>query len=430
MKGEKFVMIDLLVMTREQLYNEIWEISLMGVSKKYNLSYSKLVKVCKENNIPYPTSGYWTRKKMGLDVSDEIIQLPDFESNEVKLCLKGTKSIPDKKIDTIKEDNKISNKIENNVLVFLTEDERKKVIKSLDNISINNHKRMHKIISEYKNKIQEERREERKINYYNPNYSIRNYVETGYFSNISKLEKTRAMRLLSLVYYIIEDLGGKVNNDFSMQIRNEIVTIEIEELKNQVDHELTKEEARQLLEYEDKKKWNRYAYKPNIRKYDYIYNGKLKIIFGNRNYIKETDSIKLEEKVRDIIIKLYEKSEQIKVARLEQEERERIYQEEKRRKEEIKNRKITEANNIKKLLNIAEDYRIACDIRNYIAAVSSSNNLDEDTKAWIEWATQKADWFDPNIDVEDELLGKRNHEASKEDKEKELNISTSYFDWW
>ena len=120
------------------------------------------------------------------------------------------------------------------------------------------------------------------------------------------------MKILSLVYYAIEKLGGTINKDFSLQVRGEHVRLELEELKDQVKHELTKEEAKQLLEYEDRKKTFSYASKPNIRKYDYVYNGKLKITCGNRKYIRETDKIKLEDKLGDIIIKLYEQSEEVK----------------------------------------------------------------------------------------------------------------------
>lgn len=66
-----------IVLEREKLYQEIWEISLSGVAKKYNLNYSKLVQTCKDNNIPYPTSAYWTKKKMGLDITKDIIKLPE-----------------------------------------------------------------------------------------------------------------------------------------------------------------------------------------------------------------------------------------------------------------------------------------------------------------------------------------------------------------
>ncbi|MDR3598926.1 MAG: hypothetical protein P4L49_00315 [Desulfosporosinus sp.] len=52
-------------LSREQLYDEIWEISVSGVAKKYNVPYAKLVKLCKETNIPYPPSGYWTQLNFG-----------------------------------------------------------------------------------------------------------------------------------------------------------------------------------------------------------------------------------------------------------------------------------------------------------------------------------------------------------------------------
>ena len=44
-------------LTREQLYNEIWQISVAGVAKKYNAAYKDLLKLCKETNIPIPPQG-------------------------------------------------------------------------------------------------------------------------------------------------------------------------------------------------------------------------------------------------------------------------------------------------------------------------------------------------------------------------------------
>ena len=65
-------------MTRKQLYDEIWELSVSGVADKYHLVYTKLIVTCKQENIPYPSSGYWTKKNMGKDVSDEVAELTDF----------------------------------------------------------------------------------------------------------------------------------------------------------------------------------------------------------------------------------------------------------------------------------------------------------------------------------------------------------------
>lgn len=409
---------------RKKLYDEIWEISLTGVAKKYGLNYTKLVQACKENSIPYPSSAYWTKKNMGLDFSNEIVELSESNVKEIEIQLKTGGTIIDEKISD--EDKFVS---EFNFLSFLSGEEKKKVAKVIYNINIDNVKRNHKVITEYKNKKKEEWREERKANYFNPYYNIHDYIEKGYFENISKFEKDRCMKILSAIYYAIEELGGEVNKDFSLTIRDEHVELEIEELKDQVKHELTKEEAKQLLEYEDKKKVFTYASKPNIRKYDYVHNGKLKITCGNRKYIRETDKVKLEDKLGDIIIKLYEQSEEVKVERLAREERERRYREEEERKEKIRNAKRNEAQKVKELLNLAEDYRIACEIRNYINAISCQDNLSNEMKDWIKWASKKADWFDPIIDIEDEILGKREHQESLENKNNKLDRYGSYYGW-
>lgn len=317
-----------------------------------------------------------------------------------------------------------------NYLNFLDENERSKVAAVISELDINKHKKLHKTILDYKNKVKDERKEERQRNYYNPYYNIHDYIETGYFANISKNEKDRCMKVLSTIYYAIEELGGKINSDFSMQIRGERLNIEIEELKDKVNHELTKEEAKKLLEYEDEKKRYSYAYKPQIRKYDYIHNGKLKITFENREYIKETDKVKLEDKLGDIIVKLYEKSERIRVARIAREEEAKRREEERKREVELKNKRKEEAIKTIDLVNKSEDYRIACEIRNYIKAVELKEELDEDTKQWIKWANKKADWFDSIIDANDELLGKREHGVSSKDKNDELNGYSAYYGWY
>ena len=36
--------------------------------------------------------------------------------------------------------------------------------------------------------------------------------------------------------------------------------------------------------------------------------------------------------------------------------------------------------------------------------------------AWASWARAKADWYDPAIAKKDELLGRREHEKSQENK--------------
>lgn len=54
--------------TRRQLYDEIWEISVAGVARKYGIPYAHLMKQVKEANIPVPPSGYWTKLSFGKPV--------------------------------------------------------------------------------------------------------------------------------------------------------------------------------------------------------------------------------------------------------------------------------------------------------------------------------------------------------------------------
>ena len=100
--------IGIVKLSRKQLYDEIWLLSVAGVARKYNLNYSRLIGSCKEAGIPYPSSGYWTRKNMGKDVSSEIVTLNGDENLLVELV---TKNSVIKRIKKVKpEANSIENK--------------------------------------------------------------------------------------------------------------------------------------------------------------------------------------------------------------------------------------------------------------------------------------------------------------------------------
>ena len=70
----------------------------------------------------------------------------------------------------------------------------------------------------------------------------------------------------------------------------------------------------------------------------------------------------------------------------------------------------------------------ATNLRNYINEVeskakSSSNNLSEEVKAWLEWARKKADWYNPFTEKEDDLLSRVDRETLTAIKKQ------SYYSW-
>ena len=317
------------------------------------------------------------------------------------------------------------------ILDYLDATERNKVLEYACNLQISQSTQLHKMLVQYKKDIADYKsklKEAQSRPYYNPRHN-KPENEPAFFKEMSDECMSRAIAILDTVFKSIESLGGSINSDLSVRIRGDIVRFRMVESQDQVKHEMTKQEAQALVKYNDDIKNHRWASKPQIRKYDKVYNGKLRIVFGERSYIRDNDSEKLEDRLGDILVTLYEKAEENRIVREAREEAERKRVEEARRREENRQRKEQEIRLVKELVNKAEDYRIAKEIREYIQAMIDSGNEDI-TPAWIEWARKKADWYDPSIATEDEYLGKRQHEKNAEEKEKSLQDSIRKSWYW
>ena len=70
-------------LTRQELYDVIWEVSVAGAAKQYDIPYHQMMKQVKAADIPIPPSGYWTKLLFGKPTAkiplsgsaDEVIQL-------------------------------------------------------------------------------------------------------------------------------------------------------------------------------------------------------------------------------------------------------------------------------------------------------------------------------------------------------------------
>ena len=66
-----------IILTRQELYDLVWENPLSKLAKKYNLSDNGLRKVCKKLDIPLPKNGHWQKiqfnKKVINAYSDETV---------------------------------------------------------------------------------------------------------------------------------------------------------------------------------------------------------------------------------------------------------------------------------------------------------------------------------------------------------------------
>ena len=466
------------MLPREQIYNEVWELSLAGVAKKYGTSYGQIYKLCKDTNIPIPPAGYWVKLKFGKPVTKPPLPA----SSVTLLCSKALRikkrkinldsaavqeavpveTLPDVKeinsadagsekginevafeeeavadsLDTTETEDVIVDqaylkellKIMPEKLVFLDEDKRNIILSIASQIQLpDENAKMHRKISTYGRIVTEWNKNDYKevgAQKSPQNYSSSKKKSTPPFlaGVISKETLPRVYRILGALVNALETLGCSVKDDLSFIIHNEMVSLEIYEMQDKVEHSVTKSEEKQLREYEERKKRLAWATKPNIRKYDYIFNGRISISLLHNKIFRDTKSLTVEDQLGDIFVEMYEASEIVRKERAAREEERRKREEEERLKEERRNRYKNEVERTVALKNLAQDYDTACKIRAYVVALESSGNLSEEVVAQIEWAKKKADWYDPTIARVDEHLGKREPGTVVESKAK--------FPWW
>jgi len=390
---------------REKLYEEVLARPVVEVAVQYGVSDVAIHKICKSLNVPVPPRGYWSKLRAG----QKLKKTPLPAANG------ATEIIGTRTFEGVKATDAYSKP-----LAFLPESERDKVLLAAQQIKTPaDNAKLHKKIAAYKSVVKEWNKKDNKPD--GAQRSFKNYSNRPPFlaGVISKETLPRVYRILDALYRQVESLGGAVNDDLSLQIRNEHVHLEIAEAQDEFKHEITRQEAQALIVYEDAKRHNGWAREPQIRKYDYVFNGRLRISIRKSRYFRDTDKVSIESRLGDMLIELYEESGVVRIAREEREEAARKREEEERLREERRNRYNKEVEKTIALENAALDYERACRIRTYVKAIenaSGKESLDNETAAWIDWAKKKADWFDPIVAREDELFGEREHEESEDHK--------------
>ncbi len=386
------------IYVRETLYKEVWAAPVTEVAKKYKVSDVAIHKVCKSLDVPTPAPGYWAKLRAGKPVEKPPLPKSDKTTNKTGIQTGYTQPNPDAV----------------SLLEFLSEEDRSVLLAVASQVVLPDaDARMHsKIIAHRKVITDWHKQEKAQNNQWRP----RNAPPKPFLvEDISEDSIPRTCHIIDALIKALEPLGCKLTNELSFIVNDETVSISFSESQDKVNHVLTKEENRKLLEYEERRKKYSWESKPQIRKYDYHFNGRLSCTVNGSKTFRDCKAYQLEDRLGDIILELYIAAEYLKQKRLAREEAERIRQEEARKKEEKRKRFNEEVDRTIALENLAEDFDTACKIRAYIEAYKKSHS-DEDVSEWVAWANKKADWYDPTISKEDPLLGTREHEKGKDAK--------------
>lgn len=390
------------VYNRETLYQEVWTIPVTEVAKRYKVSDVAIHKVCQSLDIPTPPKGYWAKLRAGKPVkkapfpSSGEVTKPGIQPGTTHLNLSGEKAVE-----------------------FLPEEERKIVLTVAAQILLPQESaRMQPEIVAHRKTIVEWNKQKRHQAWESDAVWNRERTRESpppFTEGISEAQRPRVFRLIDALAKAMIPLGWKLTTDLKFAMGLDSVTLVFSESTDKVLHTPTKEENLKLLRYEEERKKHAWASKPQIRKYDAVYNGRLGVSINGARTFRDCRSYVLEDRLGDMMLAIYGEAERIKQARLAREEAERQRREQERQREEQRKLYNAEVDRTLALVNCAEDYEIACRIRNYVSAMEIAHP-EQTLSEWASWARSKADWYDPIIAKEDEFLGKREHEKKQEDK--------------
>lgn len=384
---------------REKLYNEIWAEPMTTVAKRYGISDVALRKQCKKLKIPTPPNGHWAKVKAG-----QKIKIPPLPKS------KG----PDKIIVTDTSERRAGSRgmKASDTLLFLPKDQSQKVKEFASTVMVptelpHPHGLIKDTIQYFKSRKE----------------STKPAVNRVVYLDISDEHKERAYRIFNTLFKAFEHLGYSVEiktpkaqhyRNYDQRVYDNVtyiclgrdgVPILLKEIQKRVEHKPTKEEIAESKRYS----WN------HIPPYDLIKTGQL--IFKideyhlKRKHWRDSDTRTIEDQIGEIIIWVMEAINVVKTIREEREAREKH-----RLEEELKQRKLEEIRKhetelVELLEELSSDSDRAEKIRRFANRIEfKSQEITDSEKrkqvlSFIKWARDKADWIDPLIEKEDEILG-------------------------
>jgi len=100
-------------MTRQDLYDLVWQESMLSLSKKYSISGTGLKKKCKTLKIPVPEMGYWAKLQFG-KAGGRKTPLPVFDGDQTVILY-------------LREENDPTKESRNEIIKQLEKDESLKI---------------------------------------------------------------------------------------------------------------------------------------------------------------------------------------------------------------------------------------------------------------------------------------------------------------
>jgi hypothetical protein len=361
-------------LSREELHELVWTKPMSELAKAYHISDVGLRKICKRLNVPIPVAGHWQRVKAGRTVKrtalpessakDDHIMLNRVEAGENKPVNNQTHF--EQIVQEIAQDKRINVKaLKKDATLHTLADRAKRALESKEHMVYAGGIRMYRTNS--------------------------GDIE---IKAITSSVINRLCRFFSLLLKAVEIRGYHV------------------EVDGQGTYVVINEQRLKILAREKLKQ------EPSTDKYstyDYAATGIATFQLGSYRIKEWTDKTQsLEDQLIQIIARLELQARLDHEAQIKREDYWARLAAEKEAREAPQRRKEQELQDFKKLLALANRWKQTQILREYLDSVKESTtkvHFPSQGDDWLTWAQQKADWYDPTIEAEDEIFSEVDRDA-------------------
>lgn len=360
------------VLTREELYRQVWETPMIRLGEKYGISGNGLKKICNRLDVPYPPLGYWAKLRAG-------------KATKVPALSEATATTPrDVRISPTPPASPAPN-LDPEIAERLQAAREK----AADVVVPASLRRPHPLIAawleEHAKTVAEARRD-------------RNTWGSAYkpqpFTDLDR----RQQRILDTLFKAVEKRGfgvkGQAPYQLWLEIGKERVDFSLRERMKQVKRPLTDEEKRWRVF--SSQQWRRVT----VATGELIFLIKTYLAPGLAREWRDGDR-RLEEQMSDIVSVLVIAVPILQDQRRQHEEAERRRREEERRCEEERAKQQQDKNRWRRFGELAAQWEKAALAARFIEALRELPADGEEAfggrtaAEWLDWAREKCVEFDP-----------------------------------
>lgn len=361
--------------TREELYELVWSVSMLRLSKRFGLSDVGLAKTCRKHDIPLPPPGYWAKVRAGQ--TPPKTPLPKSEATDrIRLNQLSDAELESKRLADASAEAKVP------IIITVSETLRG----------------AHPVVSDARKMLEQGKPEDSGI--------IALPKNTELNISVSRSQSHRCLRIIDAILKHAVSEKHQVTSGPAIVLFGETVPFGIKESTIAINEELTNIDLNGEYNFFHSRYKTRH--KPDGALTLFIDVDSYQVSRIRRQW-KDTDKQKIEDclgkfyqGVMDVATQLRQRTEEKQREDIAQEERRKQREVQEQHWSEIRKQQAVEQNRLDKLLEQVKCYKLAADIREFVEAKrlvglghATSSGAAEEIERWAQWALQQAERLDP-----------------------------------